>query len=1113
MDNVQDLLGKQLELASEIHRSYRNYMKDGPSRRTEKYLLNKLDGISDFQTKFEGNHAEILASNLPGNHEYFINAESTREQIEIALEAYKDALMSLRSNEQEKSMKNPRSPTQFSEDKPIEIEDEGAAAALSHPPLPTSNGNKFNRKNDPTFLFPPIGSKPVVPPYTGTTRKILSEQKAKEKPIKINDGDLIDYSVRQGSNRIGSPRGKKIGGSETQCKPKSSYSIPPNHSESSTNENESDGESDLIRNEWMRFIMQVQKRTNVTSIASKVLLEQMYSHILKLQTELETRLNKIMRNRWGWNTLLSEYNTASNVLDTALAIISGKLDRVSSENKGNIKLPRLSLQQFNGSIREFRPFIQLFDKLIHENKDITNIEKMQYLMSHVSGEAKDAIKHLNLTGENYRTAYAILCDKYMNHRKLVLAEVKTLLNLPKTNGGVLESLKNKYYVLKDALEALKNLNIDISNWDPLINGMVLPYLDQESLQLFEQSLEAPKEVPTTEEILTFIEWRIDTLTHREKPLTAQLQKSHKNKAFYSETKKRQTKKAANKIETSSEKRDKPKAQDKGKCYKCQEARHPLWRCKQFKTLDPKERNDFIKSKCLCKVCLSHPTAKPCNSKYKCSVCQGAHAKLLHIDEATSLFLTKKNNEYCIFPTIALKFEHIQVRALLDQCANANFVTKDVADRLNLTEYPTFQTVGGIGNNSTIVKKGVYLDLSTSRYKLRIYALVIDNITKQCPEYEFEKNEEFSNLQLANPEYNFPEKVDILLSGQVYCQIMKRGMKRSRNLIAQNSQFGWIISGSIPVAGEYNRNTALVTNEELTKYFNNFFDCEEPRELNESQTCEDLYMNTTERNQEGRYVVRIPLKIELKELEDADTCVLGNSFYLARSRFYSLERKLEGNPELKKKYQDFMNTYEAMGHMSKVAQPTKDERKKVINYIPHHAVYNESSLTTKLRVVFDASMQTENKISFNDIQYTGPKVQRDITEILLAWRMFPFVFSTDVTKMYRQILIHEDQRNLQRILWRTDPTKPINEYQLNTVTYGTRSAPYLATRTMIKMSQDYEENYPLGSMCLQKYSYVDNIFGGAETIKRAQIMVKQVEQICKESAMPLHEWKCLKRHPK
>nr|CAI5848380.1 unnamed protein product [Callosobruchus analis] len=46
-------------------------------------------------------------------------------------------------------------------------------------------------------------------------------------------------------------------------------------------------------------------------------------------------------------------------------------------------------------------------------------------------------------------------------------------------------------------------------------------------------------------------------------------------------------------------------------------------------------------------------------------------------------------------------------------------------------------------------------------------------------------------------------------------------------------------------------------------------------------------------------------------------------------------------------------------------------------------------------------------------------------------------------MYRQVFIENNQRDLQRIVWRNSPSEEIGHFRLTTVTYGTSSAPYLA----------------------------------------------------------------------
>ncbi|KYN27671.1 hypothetical protein ALC57_02931, partial [Trachymyrmex cornetzi] len=117
------------------------------------------------------------------------------------------------------------------------------------------------------------------------------------------------------------------------------------------------------------------------------------------------------------------------------------------------------------------------------------------------------------------------------------------------------------------------------------------------------------------------------------------------------------------------------------------------------------------------------------------------------------------------------------------------------------------------------------------------------------------------------------------------------------------------------------------------------------------------------------------------------------------------------------------------------------------YIPHHSVLRETSSTTKLRVVFNASCKTTNGTSLNDHLLVGPKLQQDLPVILLRWRQWRFVYAADIAKMFRQILVNNLDTDFQRILWRLSCDTPITHFRLLTVTYGLAPAPYLAMRVL------------------------------------------------------------------
>ncbi|GFX50987.1 integrase catalytic domain-containing protein [Trichonephila clavipes] len=237
---------------------------------------------------------------------------------------------------------------------------------------------------------------------------------------------------------------------------------------------------------------------------------------------------------------------------------------------------------------------------------------------------------------------------------------------------------------------------------------------------------------------------------------------------------------------------------------------------------------------------------------------------------------------------------------------------------------------------------------------------------------------------------------------------------------------------------------------------------------EERACEDHFIDTHVRNENRRYVVRLPFH--------SSPSKLGNSRESAIRRFKYLEHTLIKKPAIYSQYRDFMHEYLTLGHMELV--PKNDYAKREAYYLPHHAVLQDSS-TTKLRVVFDASAKSTSGYSLNDIRMVGPRVQRDV--------------------------ISSEDTNWQRILWRDNPKETVKEYRLTTVTYGTSCAPYLSTRTLTQLAFDERERYALASFATLHHFYVDDLLSGAATEKEAVELVWQLKEMMRKGGFNLRKW--------
>ncbi|XP_053990417.1 uncharacterized protein LOC128882715 [Hylaeus volcanicus] len=150
------------------------------------------------------------------------------------------------------------------------------------------------------------------------------------------------------------------------------------------------------------------------------------------------------------------------------------------------------------------------------------------------------------------------------------------------------------------------------------------------------------------------------------------------------------------------------------------------------------------------------------------------------------------------------------------------------------------------------------------------------------------------LNLADPQFLLSRLVDLLLGAYVYGQIIKPNIIRhsSTELIAQLSIFGWLVIGPIEGSQTTQRTVHQVsvnnTDSQLSELFSRFWTQEEPPQdttpllTPEEQECEDHFETTHSRDSEGRYIVRLPLKIHPR--------AFGNSYQTAH---HCLQRMLRG----------------------------------------------------------------------------------------------------------------------------------------------------------------------------------------------------------------------------
>ncbi|GFW90513.1 integrase_H2C2 domain-containing protein [Trichonephila clavipes] len=112
--------------------------------------------------------------------------------------------------------------------------------------------------------------------------------------------------------------------------------------------------------------------------------------------------------------------------------------------------------------------------------------------------------------------------------------------------------------------------------------------------------------------------------------------------------------------------------------------------------------------------------------------------------------------------------------------------------------------------------------------------------------------------------------------------------------------------------------------------------------------------------------------------------------------------------------------------------------------------------------------------------------------MVRFQKHKYAFTTDIEKIFCVINIHLEQTCLQRILWKKGIGEPIKTYELTTVTYGTVSAPYLATRTLKHLAMDEANNFPLAAPVVLSDCYMDDILSGSESIEEITSNLQQYD---------------------
>ena len=780
-----------------------------------------------------------------------------------------------------------------------------------------------------------------------------------------------------------------------------------------------------------------------------------------------------------------------------------------------IKLPKLTLQKFNGDISKWLPFWNQFDSSIHSNTYLHDVDKFNYLVSYLEGEAAECIRGMAITTANYPQAVARLQERFGDNQRVIDQHMELLLHLPSVKDHLdLQGLRRFSDTLATNIAGLRALGEREEFYSKVISPVIMSRLPTEIQLSIGKELEAATR--DMSRLTTAINREIAT---RERYVDAAKRKSR------SPTPPRRLQHQPTVAAFL--------ANSKDQCPFCGKEHLPT-ACTKISS--PSARANVLKKQGRCFNCFRrNHLSKQCKAPERCSKCRGKHHTALCRDgeargqannnnrghgggnrqqqqqeppqggdavQTQNLYAGSNSSVLLQTATMSVYNPDMRsspvkkIRAILDSGSQRSYLTEAVARDLKLNPKKTESLrIKTFGDSEDITQTCPVVDLAiqtsyrnTLKMELLVVPSICDSLSHQPTTQAKETHPHLRGLKLADPntmEDKLP--IDLLIGSDNYWSLVTGNTKRGKSgPTAIQTKVGWVLSGATGMREDTTTSANLLfttthllrvqtttMEDNLDAQLKKFWDLETLGIQMEENTVQDKFTQTITR-QGGRYQVKLPWKPTHRPLP--------TNLDLCQKRLQSLLKKLRPQPELLQEYDKVIQEQVGKGIVEIVPEEEhcRDDR---VHYLPHHAVIRRDKSTTKLRVVYDASAKTHNNPSLNDCLYTGPTFDQSIMDILIRFRLHPIAMIADIEKAFLMVSVAPEDRNALRFLWTStsqqDPAKLLH-LRFTRVTFGVNCSPFLLNATIDHHIRSYQESDPCFVKTFLRSIYVDDVSFGAQS---------------------------------
>ncbi len=145
-----------------------------------------------------------------------------------------------------------------------------------------------------------------------------------------------------------------------------------------------------------------------------------------------------------------------------------------------LKLKPVDLQPFKGELTEWRAFWSVFEAGVHNQEQLTLVEKFTMLRQYLAGDTLLTIKGLDITPANYQVARDRLEARYNDDNAIILAHLAELDNLPAVkNPSNIAALRKFQLTVQLHISSLTALGVASAGNGTLLTTRLLQKIPEE----------------------------------------------------------------------------------------------------------------------------------------------------------------------------------------------------------------------------------------------------------------------------------------------------------------------------------------------------------------------------------------------------------------------------------------------------------------------------------------------------------------------------------------------------------------------------------------------------------------------------------------------------------